>query len=68
MSLVELTDARATVDFLQYELQSKIVGNCQWMCCANCNYLNETICKQNNLPIPPKVAVLGCRNWDYLPF
>lgn len=69
MSLPDgLTDALRTNAYDQFILQKKLIDDRTWCCCANCFSLKETICSENNLSIPPQVAVTGCAKWDGLPF
>ena len=75
MSLLDnkvLDDVRVQLakanSFETYNFQRRLVDYGTWPCCANCFSLKETICSENNLPIPPQVAVTGCAKWDGLPF
>jgi len=53
----------------KFLLQKELIEARDWVCCANCDKCSLTgFCKENNLPIPPQVAVTGCANWDGLPF
>lgn len=65
---IQLTDGLRTDKVAQYGTQKKLVEDKSWVCCANCFNVSEFNCKKHNLPIPPLVAVLGCNDWDGLPF
>lgn len=58
-----------TTAYEKFQLQKELIEMRQWVCCANCDHCSLTgFCKENNLPIPPQVAVTGCAKWDGLPF
>ena len=68
MSLHSITDAKKTESYAQHTAQTVLVKEQVWQCCANCRLVKEFVCTDNNLWIPPVVAVVGCAKWDNLPF
>lgn len=70
LSTRPLTDARATPDIVQVELQQLLVRECVWRCCLNCLAFDKekVLCEKYNATPPAEVILHGCVQWDDLPF
>ena len=39
-----------------------------WQSCISCDDFEKGVCKRYNVTPPPEVLVVGCRDWDTIPF
>lgn len=64
----------------QAQAQAELIRNRYWVCCANCLHNDSHtdvltgivsgtgVCERHNIIPLPQFAVLGCPDWDGLPF
>ena len=53
----------------QAALQSILIQERTWVCCANCFSLQKDgVCTEHKIIPLPQYAVIGCPHWDGLPF
>lgn len=67
---VRLSDAQLTNPVAQGLLQGCYVERRIWQCCANCLRLDgkTQVCSKIKAIPYPTTAVVGCDDWDGLPF